>query len=218
MTFGKLVCGFWLLRLSIPLPQKGRLQRIQQFFSPSLPHFWGKRENGTKSVKASTTGSSIEMKKGNVNAQDLKDLGDPRSTETSTEQQQSADDIELVPIQVDENLSTREVIKTASKSSILTSTPKKPISLYPASILGLAMVARGEIGFLISSLAESNGIFASTTSDNDEIFLIVTWAIVLCTVIGPVGVGLLVRRVKRLEKEKEGSGGGRDVLGVWGVG
>ncbi|KAG5939366.1 hypothetical protein E4U60_000928 [Claviceps pazoutovae] len=31
-------------------------------------------------------------------------------------------------------------------------------SLYPASIIGCAMVARGEIGFLISSMAESNNI------------------------------------------------------------
>ncbi|KAF2430325.1 hypothetical protein EJ08DRAFT_589257 [Tothia fuscella] len=90
-----------------------------------------------------------------------------------------------------------------------------PVSLYPASILGLAMVARGEIGFLISSLAESKGIFGEV---NGEVFLVVTWAIVLCTVLGPVGVGLLVRRLKRLEKEKNINGSGRDVLGVWGVG
>lgn len=77
------------------------------------------------------------------------------------------------------------------------------------------MVSRGEIGFLISSLADSNGIFS--TGGNDDIFLIVTWAIVLCTVVGPVGVGLLVKRLKRLEMEKEEGGGGRDVLGVWGV-
>ena len=74
------------------------------------------------------------------------------------------------------------------------------------------MVARGEIGFLISSLAERNGIFS--TGGDDQIFFTVMWAIVLCTAVGPVGVGLLVRRVKRLEKVKEGTGG-RDVLGVW---
>ena len=37
---------------------------------------------------------------------------------------------------------------------------KKPLSLYPAAIIGLAMVARGEIGFLICALSESNGFFA----------------------------------------------------------
>ena len=91
----------------------------------------------------------------------------------------------------------------------------KPLSLYPASILGIAMVARGEIGFLISAVAESNGIFGSSSTGDSEIFLIVTWAIVLCTIIGPLGVGLLVRRVRRLESCK--GKGTKDVLGVWGV-
>lgn len=91
----------------------------------------------------------------------------------------------------------------------------KPLSLYPASILGVAMVARGEIGFLISAVAESNGIFGSSSTGDSEIFLVVTWAIVLCTIIGPLGVGLLVRRVRRLESCK--GKGTKDVLGVWGV-
>ncbi|RVX71032.1 hypothetical protein B0A52_03397 [Exophiala mesophila] len=53
----------------------------------------------------------------------------------------------------------------------LTST-SKPVSLYPGCILGSAMVARGEIGFLISALAESKGIFGDES--NSSIFLIVT--------------------------------------------
>lgn len=113
-----------------------------------------------------------------------------------------------------------------SKSYLL-----KPLSLYPPSILGSAMVARGEIGFLISSLAESKGIFtqssplpsssssASFSSEQDvsRIFLVVTWAIVLCTVIGPVAVGSLVRRVKRLKGKRGEGASGQDPLGVWGV-
>lgn len=122
------------------------------------------------------------------------------------------------------------------------------------------MTARGEIGFLIASLAESTGInrlkakdgaasgfdFVSDTgtgtgsspvsSSASEIYLVVTWAIMLCTVIGPLAVGSLVKRVRRLERETVGAGGtdgdavvvdarGRDrenggngPLGVWGVG
>ncbi|ORY31422.1 Sodium/hydrogen exchanger family-domain-containing protein [Naematelia encephala] len=59
-----------------------------------------------------------------------------------------------------------------------------------AVFLGLAMVARGEIGLLISQIAyhTSQPLF-----DEDE-FLIVTWAIVICTIIGPVGVGLSISR------------------------
>ncbi|KAJ4354045.1 uncharacterized protein N0V89_005778 [Didymosphaeria variabile] len=103
-----------------------------------------------------------------------------------------------------------------------TSPVQKPFSLHPPLILACAMTARGEIGFLVSSVAESNGVFSSRSQEhgsNSDIFLIVTWAIVLCTILGPLGVGLSVRRVKRLEEEKNGEqeGSGRDVLGAWGV-
>ncbi|KAI1857921.1 hypothetical protein JX265_010951 [Neoarthrinium moseri] len=116
-------------------------------------------------------------------------------------------------------LATVSATKTTEKS------PAKPLSLYPAGILSFAMIARGEIGFLISSVAESNGIFKNSSSltssdEASEIFLIITWAIVLCTIIGPFCVGLLVRRVKRLEAESAKAQPGkdrRDVLGVWGV-
>ncbi|EDU48222.1 conserved hypothetical protein [Pyrenophora tritici-repentis Pt-1C-BFP] len=100
--------------------------------------------------------------------------------------------------------------------------PPKPFSLHPPLILALAMCARGEIGFLISGVAESNGIFLSANDaspDSSDIFLVVTWAIVLCTIIGPLGVGLSVRRVKTLQKRRDiqQEGTGKDVLGVWGV-
>lgn len=100
--------------------------------------------------------------------------------------------------------------------------PPKPFSLHPPLILALAMCARGEIGFLISGVAESNGIFSPSdgaSTDSSDIFLVVTWAIVLCTIVGPLGVGLSVRRVKELQerKDKQQEGAGREVLGVWGV-
>lgn len=104
-------------------------------------------------------------------------------------------------------------------------TPAKPLSLYPAGIMSCAMIARGEIGFLISSVAESNAIFrgssdSTTSQEATEMFLIITWAIVLCTIIGPLCVGLLVRRVKRLEATSVATqveGTRRDVLGAWGI-
>jgi Kef-type K+ transport system membrane component KefB len=100
--------------------------------------------------------------------------------------------------------------------------PAKPFSLHPPLILALAMCARGEIGFLISGVAESNGVFSGSVEPSkgpSDIFLVVTWAIVLCTMIGPLGVGLSVRRVKKLQerKNRQQEGIGRDVLGVWGV-
>lgn len=100
--------------------------------------------------------------------------------------------------------------------------PPKPFSLHPPLILALAMCARGEIGFLISGVAESSGVFSGSGEQSNgpsDIFLVVTWAIVLCTIIGPLGVGLSVRRVKKLQerKNRKQEGTGRDVLGVWGV-
>ena len=57
-----------------------------------------------------------------------------------------------------------------------------------ALLLGFAMVARGEIGYLIAAVADGNGVF-----DGSDLFLIVCWAVSLCTLIGPMSVGLLVR-------------------------
>ncbi|KAH6696934.1 sodium/hydrogen exchanger family protein [Plectosphaerella plurivora] len=97
--------------------------------------------------------------------------------------------------------------------------PEMPVSLYPASILAFAMVARGEIGFLISALAEANGIFgrqSGAAAQPSELFLIVTWAISLCTIGGPICVGLLVGRVKKLESNRP-TREKRNVLGAWGV-
>ncbi|KAG6010679.1 hypothetical protein E4U21_005178 [Claviceps maximensis] len=96
-----------------------------------------------------------------------------------------------------------------------------PRSLYPASIIGFAMVARGEVGFLISPIAESNNVFStsSKTNSTSDLFLVVTWAIVLCTIMGPMTVGLLVRRVRELQRnaKTEGQIIHRDVLGSWGI-
>lgn len=82
------------------------------------------------------------------------------------------------------------------------------------------MITRGEIGFLIASLAESQGIFASTSSNerggSSRIYLVVIWAITLCTIIGPITMGSIVRRVKKLQLRHEASGG-PDPLGMWGV-
>ncbi|CAI7649768.1 unnamed protein product [Penicillium bialowiezense] len=95
------------------------------------------------------------------------------------------------------------------------SMPPKPKSLYPSSILGLAMVARGEVGYLIASIAESQGIFSNGSSEGpSDIYLVVVWAISLCTLIGPILVGTLVRRVKKLQLSRDQ---GSDPLGVWGI-
>ncbi|PKY04848.1 putative Na+/H+ antiporter [Aspergillus campestris IBT 28561] len=95
--------------------------------------------------------------------------------------------------------------------------PPKPKSLYPPSILGLAMIARGEVGYLIASLAQSQGMFGvGSSGGTSEIYLVVIWAISICTLVGPICVGLLVRRVKKVQ-EVRGASSGSDPLGVWGI-
>ncbi|KFX86048.1 hypothetical protein V490_09255 [Pseudogymnoascus sp. VKM F-3557] len=114
-----------------------------------------------------------------------------------------------------QNSAPRSVASIASPPK-----PKNPRSLYPAAMLGTAMTARGEIGFLIASIAETTGLFASSSkpgSGSSEIYLVVTWAIVLCTIIGPLAVGTLVKRVRGLQSERAKTPGASDPLGIWGV-
>lgn len=54
----------------------------------------------------------------------------------------------------------------------------------------MAMIARGEIGLLIVQLG-----FNETSFLSEEAFLVAIWAIVINTILGPVSVGLLLRRL-----------------------
>ncbi|KAI0687338.1 hypothetical protein C8Q76DRAFT_635401 [Earliella scabrosa] len=72
-------------------------------------------------------------------------------------------------------------------------------SLPAAAFIGVAMVSRGEIGLLIAQLARTgshsgDGDSGSSGLLGDEAFLVAIWAILLCTLVGPVSVGVVVRR------------------------
>ncbi|KAJ9661702.1 hypothetical protein H2201_006373 [Coniosporium apollinis] len=202
MAFAKLVCGIWLIRLSPP-PSKLLKHARTKLQIPRIAHFWGQSSDPTK------TTSPQPQKPTQTSARSI----DPPESQPATEL--------LSTLFASTNTTTATTSPPAPEPSahqarLRSANPAKPRSLYPAAILGGAMVARGEIGFLISSIAETNGIFAPSEGGGDsDVFLVVTWAIVLCTVLGPLCVGLLVRRVKRLEGTREGGHG--DVLGVWGV-
>ncbi|KAK4163348.1 Hsp70 ATPase ssc1 [Cladorrhinum sp. PSN259] len=72
----------------------------------------------------------------------------------------------------------------AAKKSVLLS------SWAPATLLGTAMVARGEIGLLIIQIGLNETPFLSKKA-----FVIGVWAIILNTVIGPVSVGFLLKKI-----------------------
>lgn len=80
-----------------------------------------------------------------------------------------------------------------------TQKPNKPPH-EDALLVGFAMIARGEIGFLIASLSQSSGTltFKNSSSEGSEsIFLVIVWAVVICTILGPVAVGVMVRMKQR---------------------
>lgn len=66
---------------------------------------------------------------------------------------------------------------------------KMTSSWAPATLLGMAMVARGEIGLLIIQIGLNETPYLSR-----EAFMIAIWAIVLNTILGPVSVGILLKR------------------------
>ncbi|KFZ13835.1 hypothetical protein V501_03501 [Pseudogymnoascus sp. VKM F-4519 (FW-2642)] len=187
MLFAKLITGLWLVRVDISLTKV-----IPKNMCSSI--FWGrkaKKEVGSTASAADT--------------HELQPQGDaavrPPTVENTTAK--------------DQRTEPSSIASTANLSK-----PKNPRSLYPAAMLGTAMTARGEIGFLIASIAETTGLFASSSrpsNGSSEIYLVVTWAIVLCTIIGPLGVGTLVKRVRRLQSERAKTPGASDPLGIWGV-
>ncbi|BGP12320.1 hypothetical protein JCM10213v2_000233 [Rhodosporidiobolus nylandii] len=85
-------------------------------------------------------------------------------------------------------------------------------SLPAAAFLGLALVARGEIGVLVLQVAYSSSSASATSSVlSEEPYLLGIWAVALCTIVGPVAFGALVRRWG--ERVVEGRwGGGQGVV------
>lgn len=189
MALAKIVTGVWLLPITIsPVSGLVKLKRAAK-----IPIAWctsrRKQEHERKVPRRSNTGKKATRLS-------------REALSTPTSQQPSG--AEARPPTLSEN----------------TLPGKQTRSLYPASIVGLAMIARGEIGYLIASVAETSGLFAQpdkdTTNGNSEIYLVVVWAITLCTIIGPICVGTLVKRVKVLQAQRSQSGS-PDPLGIWGV-
>jgi hypothetical protein len=68
------------------------------------------------------------------------------------------------------------------------------------------MTTRGEIGFLVSAIGQSVGVLVP-----QEVYLVVIWAIILCTLLGPIGTGFIVRKIRKANEMGAGN-----VLGMWG--
>ncbi|GAA5855007.1 hypothetical protein JCM8547_002342 [Rhodosporidiobolus lusitaniae] len=82
-------------------------------------------------------------------------------------------------------------------------------SVQAAAFVGLALVARGEIGILVLQVAYSSSSSSSSSTSSvlsEEPYLIAIWAVALCTIVGPVAFAALVKR-----------GGSALVRGRWGL-
>ncbi|KAK2813632.1 hypothetical protein FQN50_000028 [Emmonsiellopsis sp. PD_5] len=248
MLMGKLLTGIWLVRLDFSSSTTAAffpitpVKRLLRSCSPAWHWCMRKPKEAEKQTPAS--GAAITRGHDGVDVRANSHAATADATIATEERQPAAPSSPAIPTsggvkegRTQQHQQHWDQHDPSNKTSAMTESPlnskwPRPRSLYPASILGMAMVARGEIGFLISSLAESSGIFAGSGGGDDgqearaasDIYLVVTWAIMLCTVIGPVTVGMLVRWVKRLQEQHDkvrGHDGGRegvdDPLGIWGV-
>ncbi|BCR99184.1 cation:proton antiporter [Aspergillus luchuensis] len=206
MMFGKMVTGLWLVRFSLP-------STTTLLFTLRKPFSWAlfsctSRKGENKKKKKSKEKDTRPRRQSAVRTEQLDQNADARNSDEHKGN--------LPNPNRNEPVSETEPQPTSSNPSSTMSLPPKPKSLYPPFILGLAMVARGEVGYLIASLAESQGMFSSgSNGDVSEIYLVVIWAISICTLVGPISVGTIVKRVKKLQQARGSLGA--DPLGVWGV-
>ena len=210
MAFGKLLTGLWLIRFSWSFSRlmKNQFGAVQALF--------GHKNTGEKSQEPASIHGDSQVVDGVV------EQPAPGQVQPSDE----ANVADAITQFSDRLPGSPDTSAEPISHHIL---PAKPLSLYPASILGSAMIARGEIGFLMASVAASNGVFSSPAPESSpptdkgfhgttsDIYLVVMWAIVLCTIVGPTSVGVLVRRVKKLQVKERTANYRADPLGVWGV-
>ena len=228
MFIGKLFCGVWLIRFGGIVPWIKSCIKIAKLEGgpPAIPMSMELPDQMTDDPKneAESTVGPGEGKQTKTNQDSILLGGDKTSQRagdvTSRPETPRPDAVQEPELQMAGDVSSRRETPQPDAAREpepqIVPNPTKPLSLYPAAILGFAMVARGEIGFLISSVAQSSIFPGDDDSGESEIFLVVTWAIVLCTLVGPFCVGLLVRRVKALEADGSIGTRQKDVLGVWG--
>ena len=207
MIIGKLACGCWLIRFPWYETMPGR-----KFVRPVITSFNEMRNRVAKLHCQLTQRRHQQSGSARICAgtQELQSLRPTRSCLSLPARAYASGDFHH-PVSVRASSCPPLHVKSRYRASSIVENSRKPQTLYPASILGLAMVSRGEIGFLISSLS-----FTAHVIDKN-IFLVVTWAIMLCTIVGPIGVGLVVKRLRRLERRRADEGIRRNVLGPWGV-
>ncbi|KAF8685123.1 Sodium/hydrogen exchanger family [Rhizoctonia solani] len=77
--------------------------------------------------------------------------------------------------------------RISDQESLSEATPSASPAWPAGMLVGLALVTRGEIGLLILNIAKAQELVG------DEGFSVGIWAVVLSTLVGPIGVGTLLR-------------------------
>ena len=214
MLIGKFVTGIWIIRIATPFLTMAKAINLvldhiiaPQWSCMGMARFGECFKSGSKNTKS-----------------------DPQSKATPDVGVALAPESEQCPKRSRERPWQGASVQLQPMTSATSRPPQSSASLtmsrflYPAAIVGIAMMARGEIGFLIATLAKSTGIFvtqndksATQEDSGSRIYFAAIWALVLCTVIGPVSVGLLVMRVERLQRQRREYGVEEDPLEMWGV-
>lgn len=133
------------------LEKLGRISRIPFKFCTFRP-----RIDKSKQSDDHTPSNKPKSRRGKVKA-----IRKDKHAAQGSENQVSASQPPATPAAAGPSQVSWDTSQNNSDNGSSTSLPRKPRSLYPASIIGLTMVARGEIGYLIASLAETDGIFSS---------------------------------------------------------
>ncbi|GKT44570.1 Na(+)/H(+)-K(+) antiporter GerN [Colletotrichum spaethianum] len=139
MMLGKMLCGVWLLSFASPLQA---VQRVTKRISGA-----GKKQSKKLAPGAQCAGTGMDAPPNDDDTQ-------PQRGQQHLGQNGQAGEVPLWPL---------NSIQAGNPPRNASPEPKMPVSVYPACILGFAMIARGEIGYLISALAESTGIFGGGT-------------------------------------------------------
>jgi len=85
------------------------------------------------------------------------------------------------------NIQPRSTDETDRRDDI----PWTSHKLNEVLLVGFAMISRGEIGFLIAGVAQTTNVLVPL-----DLYLVVIWGILICTLIGPICVGVIVRKME----------------------
>jgi hypothetical protein len=172
MLVGKLICGFWIL-----LWDHFERRRV------------GKGRSATTSASAATDAEFFDTGAGTHRP------GEPEPVErgygTMREMSGTAVRPRAPPSSPSHEPTALPHPTTSLSASPSSSRPSTTAdrAWVPAAFLGLAMCARGEIGLLIAQIGYTESQLLQT-----EGFLVAIWAILLNTLVGPITVGVLVKR------------------------